>query len=299
MIQQKISPEIKLKIISLSKCFWFWNSYYNFYSSVLGVAKRKLEVKFPKNSYNKYTVTEIILDELEESENVDKIKEIISNFYNLEKPFDKNDNPKYEEAVFELKEFKNIVGKDVLQEEMGKKEFKEKLKKRKIEDSLEKEKNKKLDKMKNKFLEYAKITTQKEKQERGFWLEKSFYELLELEQIRNTKSYRNGHEQIDGHFKFKAFDYLVEIRWTDSQVKQKDISIFDGKLATKGQSTRGFILSISGFDKSAVDTATKGKPKLIFMDASEFMSILDGRNKFYDIFLSKEDGLARFGKVYK
>lgn len=58
MIQQKISPEIKLEIISLSKCFWFWSSYYGFYSSVLGVSKRKLEVKFPKDSYNKYTATE-------------------------------------------------------------------------------------------------------------------------------------------------------------------------------------------------------------------------------------------------
>ena len=299
MIQQKISPEIKLKIISLSKCFWFWSSYYGFYSSVLGVSKRKLEVKFPKDSYNKYTATEIILDELEENGNVNKIKEIASNFYNLKKPFDKNDNPKYGEALLELEEFKKIVGKDVVQEEIEKKEFQEKLKQNKIDDSIEKVKLKKLEEIKNKFFEFAKLTTQKDKQERGFWLERAFYKILELERIEHKKSYKNGYEQIDGQFKFKSFDYLVEIKWTATTVKQKDISIFDKKIETKGQSTRGFILSISGFCESAVNIATKNNPRLIFMDVTEFISVLDGRNKFYDIFLTKEDNLVKLGKVYK
>lgn len=299
MRQQKISPEVKLKIIALSKCFWFWNSYYGFYSSVLDISKRKLEIKFPKDVYNKYKVTDIILEELEENGNVNKIKEIASNFYNLEKPFDKNDNPKYKEAVIELMEFKKIVGKDLIQEEIKKNEFKEKLKQNKINDSMEKVKSKKIKEIKDKFFEFIKLTTEKDKKERGFWLEKIFYEILELEQMEHKKSYRKGYEQIDGQFKFKSFDYLVEIKWTESKVKQKDVSIFNGKLATKGQSTRGFILSISGFDESAIHIATKDKPKLIFMDASEFMSILEDRNKFYDVFLTKEDSLVRFGKVYK
>jgi len=296
---KKISPQIKLKIIELSKCFWYWNSFYSFYSSVLGISKRKLEIKFPKDSYNKYSATETILEELEENNQTDKIKEIISNFYKLDKPFDKNDNPKYNEALQDLKAFKENVGKDIIEEEIQKRDFEKNLEKQRKEDLIEKERRNKIEKIKNEFYDFSKVTEQRKKQERGYWLEKNFYELLELENIEHGKPYKNKNEQIDGHLKFKSFDYLVETKWTESQVKQKDISIFEGKLATKGQSTRGFILSISGFDDSAIQSAQNGTPRIIFMDAVEFISILELRCKLYDILLTKENNLVKFGKVYK
>lgn len=298
MQYKKISPEIKLKIIDLSECFWFWRNYYSFYSSILGISKNKLENRFPRDAYNKYQATEAILDELEEGGNVDRIKEIISAFYRLEKPFDKDDNPKYEKATETLKEFKELVGKDVIQEEINKKEFRERLEKSKISDSLEIERNNKIEEIKKGFFEYCKETTHGKKQERAFWLEEKFYDLLGLERIEHTRPYRTKYEQIDGHFKFKSFDYLVEIKWTADQVQQSDISIFDGKIETKGQSTRGFLLSISGFSESAICAATKKSPRLIFMDASELLSVLEGRNSFYDVFCTKEDRLVRLGKVY-
>jgi len=296
---KKISPKIKIKIVELSKCFWYWNSFYTFYSSILGVSKRKLAIQYPKDLYNKYSATEKILEILEENGNIDKITEIISNFYNLDKPFDKNDNPNYKEALIELKEFKQIVGKDIFEEEKERGKFIEQLNERKNRDNIEREKSQKLENIKDQFLNFAKVTLQEDKQKRGYWLEKVFYELLQVEQIEHSKPYKKEYEQIDGHFRFKSFDYLVEIKWTDSLIIQKDISIFEGKLSTKGQSTRGFILSIAGFDQSAIQAAKGKNPRLIFMDGAEFLSILEERSTFYDIMHHKEYNLVKFGKVYK
>lgn len=296
---KKITPEVRLKIINLSKCFWFWGGFYNFYAQILSIPKRKLELRFPKDNYSKYSVSEIILDELEEQGNIEKIKEIVSAFYNLRKPFDENDNPNFKDAKQELKDFKDLVGKDVIEEEIEKKEFIIDLENKRKNSLLEKEKIKKINEMKDTFLLYSRDTEQRKKQERAFWLEKAFYDVLELEQIEHKRPYKIPAEQIDGHFKFNKFDYLVEIKWTNKQVSQEEVSIFEGKLDSKGQSTRGFVLSISGFNNSAVKKATTTPPKIIFMDATEFMSVLDGRNSFYDLFMSKEDNFVRLGKVYR
>jgi len=295
----KISPEIRLKIINLSKCFWFWSSFYNFYAQVLGISKRKIELKFPKDIYNKYSATEIILDELKTQGNIEKIKEIVSSFYRLREPFDKDKNPRFDEAKQELKCFRDLLGDDFLEEELKNREFKRKIEERKNRDLLERERINKINEIKNTFFEYTKETEQSKKQERGFWLEKVFYEILELEQIEHRKSYKTETEQIDGHFKFNKFDYLVEIKWTDNPVAQNDVSIFEGKLLNKGQSTRGFILSMSGFTDSAIKRATTTPPKIIFMDATEFISILENHYSFYDLFMTKEDNFVRLGKVYK
>ena len=296
---KKKLPEIRLKIINLSKCFWFWSSFYNFYAQILSISKRKLELKFPKEFNNKYHATEIILDELESHGNIEKIEEIASAFYNLREPFDKEKNPKFEEAKQELKDFRNLLGDDVLETELKKKDFKKEIEKRRNKDLLEKAKIDKIRKIKDTFLKYTKETGQPKKQERGFWLERIFHEILELEQIEHKKSYKTETEQIDGYFKFNKFDYLVETKWTDNLVTQNDISIFDGKLLNKGQSTRGFMLSISGFTDSAVKRATTTPPKIILMDGSEFLSILENYYSFYDLFTTKVDNFVRFGKVYK
>lgn len=296
---KKISPEITLKIIALSKCFWFWASYYNFYSTILGISARELELKFPRGIYKKYQVTESILNELVETKRLEKIKEIISVFYQLRTPFDKDDNPKYEEAVRELKDFKDIVGHDVIEMEIKEKEFQQKIKKRKKEDVISKEVKAELNTLKNIFIKYSQMTDQKDKQERGFWLEKAFFKVLELEKFDFSNPYRTEYEQIDGHFKFESFDYLVEIKWTHDLVKQRDISVLDGKIKKKAQSNRGCIVAISGFDKSAIDFATRDNPNLIFIDGNEIMQILEQYVTFYDLLKSKEDNLVRFGKVYK
>lgn len=297
-MKKRISAEIKAKIISLSgKIFWYWQSYYTFYSSILGISSRELENKIPHPHFNKYSATEKIIEELELNNRADVLMYLLSELYNLTEPFDKKDNPKFNEAKDELNEFKNIVGKDVLEEERKKEEVKKNIEKRRKISELEKLKSKKLDELKNDFFKYS---TSKNRQEAGYWLESAFYKILELEQIEHTKPYKTESEQIDGHFKMNSWDYLVEIKWTKEPVKQKDVSIFDGKIKTKAQSTRGFILSIAGFDASAVINAeNSGSPRLIFCDVQDLIAVLEERASFKDLLKTREDVLVRYGKVYK
>lgn len=296
MHTKRISLETKTKIISLSgKIFWYWKSFYNFYAPILEISSRKLENKMPRGFYNKYEATEKILEELEANGNIDSIKIIVSEFYNLSTPFDKNDNPKYQEAKIELLEFKKNVGKDVLEEKNKKDDFKKQIEKRRVKNELEKMKSKKIQEIKKKFFELAYST---DRQVAGFYLEKALYQILELEKIDHHKPYKTDTEQIDGYFNFDKWDYLVEIKWTIEKVKQKDVSIFDGKIKRKAQSTRGVILSISGFDDSAVIFASGDSPKIIFLDMQDFINVLDERLEIKDILKTKIDKLVRYGKVY-
>ena len=141
LMKKSISPDIKLKLIELSgKCFWFWSTYYNFYSAILETSSGRLEKRFPRDQYNKFKATEILLDELSESGKEKSIKEIISAFYKMGAPHDKGENPNYEDAKLLLRDFKQTVGKDVVEEELKNQKFQEGLKESKKKGDIEKEK---------------------------------------------------------------------------------------------------------------------------------------------------------------
>jgi hypothetical protein len=60
---------------------------------------------------------------------------------------------------------------------------------------------------------YAWAGVRDDPQGRGYGLEDLLAELFELHEISYRRPYRTATEQIDGHFPFKGFDYLVEARW--------------------------------------------------------------------------------------
>ncbi len=111
-----------------------------------------------------------------------------------------------------------------MEEKKKKDKFNDILKSKKEYDEDRKMKTSKLQEIKDTFFQYA---CSDDKQKRAFWLEKVLYEILDLESIENRKPYKAKGEQIDGHLKFQLFDYLVEVKWTDEQFKQKDASIFE------------------------------------------------------------------------
>lgn len=293
---KKISPNIKLKIIELSNCFWYWNSFYIFYASAMGISARELERKYPKDSHNKYKISEFILDDLEND--IDKIKNIVSAFYKMRTPHEKNENIKYNQALVSLKEFKDMIGSDVINDEIEQKKIEKRIKNNKHDSDLIIERKRKLNGIKKEFYENIKLIIQEDKQKRGFWLEKKVYELLEMEGIECSPPYKTKTEQIDGHMKFKSFDYLIEVKWTDNQFKQFDVSVFDGKIKNKAQSNRGLVLSINGFGSGAIEAAKENR-NLIFMDGQDLVSILEEYVTFFDFLITKEDQLVRLGLAYK
>lgn len=122
--------------------------------------------------------------------------------------------------------------------------------------------------------------------------------MLHLSEFEHTKPYRTpGQEQIDGHFKYEKFDYLVEIKWTKEPTKQPDLSIFDGKIRGKAQSTRGFFVSANNFDTTAIQKYSGDSPRIILMTGEDLALVLSGHVLFVDAMKAKVDAIVRLGSI--
>lgn len=294
-MEKKLNYEVKEKIVQLSgTCFWFWDSFHSFLESC-GVSKN-IYKSFPRESFNKYQAMRNILNLLEEKGEMDIINSIVSNFFKLGSAVDK-DNVDVEKAKTLLKEFKDIVGNDPIEREVEQRVIQQKRKEADNKSQKIKIQNIRLEKIKNSF---NSLCSDKNisPQQRGFNAESLFYDLLELEEFEFKRPFRNNGEQIDGHFRYEKFDYLVEIKWLNGTSKQEDLSIFDGKIKGKAQSTRGLFLSFNGFDQNAINKFSGDSPRIILLDGQDFIQILNGYISFFDILKKKIDALVRFGNIF-
>lgn len=294
-MSKKLSFEAKEKLVELAgACFWYWNGFYSFLDSC-GVP-RTLQSKFPREAYNKYTMMRAILAELDQSGNTDVINSIASGFYKLNGPMDR-DNLDERKAKRLLTEFREAIGDDPIEAEIKKRE------KARVKASYERSiadrraQSKRLEDLNAAFLGLtgaSEITPQ----QRGFELEQLFFQLLHISEFEHTKPYRTpGQEQIDGHFRHEKFDYLVETKWTQEPTKQPDLSVFDGKIRGKAQSTRGFFVSANGFDDAAVHKYSGDSPRILLMTGEDLALVLCGRVLFADAMNAKVDAIVRFGRI--
>jgi len=237
-----------------------------------------------------------VLEVLEEQNKNDVINSIISNFYRLRNAVDK-DNLDNKKAKQLLEEFREMVGNDPIENEIKKQ--KQKQARANYQQSVEqvRSKTKKLDQLNHEFITLASsidITPQ----QRGYKLEDLFFDLLLFSEFEYSKPYRTPDgEQIDGHFKYEKFDYLVEAKWIDGLTKQKDLSIFDGKIRGKAQSTRGFFIAANGFDKSGVNKFSGDAPRIVLMDGQDLAMVLNGQFAFFDAMKAKVDAIVRYGNI--
>lgn len=294
-MSKKLSFEAKEKMVELSgACFWYWAGFYSFLDSC-GVSKA-LQRKYPQGSYNKYTMMRAILTELDQSGSTETINSIASGFYRLKGPLDP-DQLDSKKAKHLLAEFKEVIGDDPIEIEIQKREQKKARATHEKFIADRRAHNDRLSKLNTEFLE---LTSKSEltPQQRGFKLEELFFELLHLSELEHKKPYRTpNQEQIDGHFKYEKFDYLVEVKWTQDLTKQPDLSVFDGKIRGKAQSTRGFFISANGFDSTAVQKYSGDSPRIILMTGEDLALVLSGQVLFYDVLQAKVDAIVRLGNI--
>ena len=291
---KKISFELKEKMVSLSgACFWYWNSFHSFLDSC-GVSK-SLQQRYPREAYNKYELMRNLLGDLEQAGQIETINSIVSNFFRLRKAVD--DNLDQTKAKQLLKEFHDLVGSDPIENELRLREQERARDAHKQSVAERRSQTKRLEELNSDFV---RLTTSNglTPQERGYSLEDLFFDLLYFNEFEYTKPYRTSDgEQIDGHFKYEKFDYLVEAKWTESQTKQKDLSVFDGKIRGKAQSTRGLFLSANGFDDNAVNKFSGDAPRIVLMTGEDLTMILNGQVPFFDAMRAKIDAIVRYGNI--
>lgn len=293
---KNIEFSVRKKLVELAgTCFWYWNGFYDFLESC-GVS-RSVRSRYPKETYNKYDVMRNVLTSLEESGDVECINLIISSFYRLKCVPDNEVHDK-QRANTLLKEFKELVGCDPIDKEILRRE-KEKAKqeyKRSVEDRLAHSEN--LCRMNEVFKSLFYNADGVTPQNRGFAMERLLFDIFNFFEVDHTPSYRSKNEQIDGKFSYEKFDYLVEVKWTSGLTKQDDLAIFDNKIRGKAQSTRGFFLSVNGFDESAISKFSGDAPRIVLMTGDDLCLILEDKITFDDAMKAKVDAIVRKGCIY-
>jgi len=145
----------------------------------------------------------------------------------------------------------------------------------------------------------AMATSREDPQERGYGLEDLLAELFEVHEIAYRRPYRTATEQIDGHFEFKGFDYLVEARWRSEPPSEADLAAFKTKVDKKLTSTRGFFLSIVGFRAEVVTDFTRGlSSNIVLMDGADLSLVLEGHISLIDALDMKIQKAAQEGIIY-
>lgn len=275
-------------------CFWYWNSYHSFLDSC-GVPKN-LQQKYPKEVYNKYQVMRNILEALEESNKIEVINTIISNFFKLRNAVDR-DALDENKAKKLLSEFRSLVGNDPIEKEIERRKQEKSRENYKTTINAHISQQKRLKNL-NSFFTSLITTTDFTPQQRGYKLEEIFCDLLQISELEYSKPYKTPDgEQIDGHFRYEKFDYLIETKWEDGKIKQKDLSIFDGKIKGKAQSTRGLFLAANGFDENAIIKFSGDSPRIILMTGEDLAMILNGHVLFHDAMKAKIEAIVRYGNI--
>ena len=292
---KRINYELKELIVSLSgACFWYWNSFYSFLDSC-GVSKT-LQQGYPREAYNKYQVMRNILEHLEEANKIKIINNIISNFFRLRNAVDRDalDEKKAKQL---LSEFRELVGNDPIDKEIERRKREKGKENYKSAIDKQKSQRKRLEDLNSLFISLT-ATTEYTPQQRGYKLEDLFCELLQLSELEYSRPYKtHDGEQIDGHFRYEKFDYLIESKWANGPIKQKDLSIFDGKIRGKAQSTRGLFLSANSFDENAILKFSGDSPRIILMTGEDLAIVLSGRVLFYDAMKAKVEAIVRHGNI--
>lgn len=292
---QIIPYNVRNLLIKLSgACFHFWDDYYDFFINC-GVS-RSITKQYPRNAYNKYDVMRNILTRLEDKNDRKTLNCIISNFYRMEKAVHPEQLDK-QKAKKLLTEFRGAVGSDPIEQEIKKRERKRNKAKYKSTVKEEQLRKQELEKLNKRFMDMAALKDMT-KQQRGYKFEKLVFDLLEFSEFEFKPPFKNDTEQIDGHFRYQNFDYLIEARWRAEKAKQKHLAVFDGKIKGKVQSTRGLFISAEGFDDNVVNNFGGDSPRIILMDGADLVMILNGSRSFSDAMKAKIDAAVQQGKIY-
>lgn len=145
---------------------------------------------------------------------------------------------------------------------------------------------------------FCEAVTNPDRHAAGYSLEDLLRELFAQFEIDFRRSYKIPTEQIDGHFNFEGFDYLVEARWRAERPTAQEIGGFKTKVDRKLESTRGLFVSIQGF-KAEVVTAFEGRGcNIIFFNGEDLAYVLEGSVDLREGLKFKVEKAAQEGRCF-
>ncbi|MGV3598978.1 MAG: restriction endonuclease [Bacteroidota bacterium] len=223
-----------------------------------------------------------------------KQRQILQGLYNLRQLPDK-DVPSKEEGLSAIRKLKELVNEHSILLKEDKTKSSDRININKQKEKLFEERSQKLNALKTEF--YGGFSNSN-KQEVGYLLEKILYELFAIHELEYKKPYKTDTQQIDGHFRFEGFDYLVEAKWTASSPTESVIGEFKRKVDTKIESTRGFFFSIAPFTPLVVQQFNGLGAKILLCDGEDLTHIFEGRIGLDDVLRAKIEFAAQYGNIY-
>lgn len=247
---------------------------------------------------SKFKITRHVLADLDEmgDEGTPIAKRIVTELCKLRKVPDEN-VPDRDAAVDALRWLKKLAASQKIETEAVQGETDARVMEAKRKQAAVAAGAKKMEELRTIFM--AMATSKDDPQARGYGLEDLLVELFAVHEIAYRPPYRTETEQIDGHFKFKGFDYLVEARWRRDPPAEADLAILKTKVDKKIASTRGLFVSIVGFRNEVLLEFTRGvSANIVLMDGTDLALILEGQVSLIDALDMKTEKAAQEGIIF-
>lgn len=146
------------------------------------------------------------------------------------------------------------------------------IKEERTKESAQSKKAKQILELKDKYFELCNYPN---RQKAGLEFEKVLNRFFALHGLAPREPFRIAGEQIDGSFELDHETYLLEAKWHNEPLPEKDLLTFRGKIEGKSAYTRGVFISISGISEDAKQAIVYGKqPTFFVMDGFDLTKIL-------------------------
>jgi hypothetical protein len=284
--------EIRNQIIQcIGTCFYYKDNVESFFISC-GIDKR-IVIKH-KDSY-KFIWAKELLNDLDEIPDGDilqrKILTELCKFRKLPDPDAQNPDV----GLSNLRKLKELAIENKFEIEEERKEIKSRKNIAQEKEKIIEERAEKLKELKKTFQEG---TINQNRAAAGYSLEDILERLFPLFELDYRKSYKTETQQIDGHFRYEGFDYLVEAKWRADQPNENEIGGFERKIETKLESTRGLFVSVNGFRNEVIKQFEGKGSKILFMTGEDLFLLLEGRIDLKEVLKIKIEKAAQEGKVF-
>lgn len=148
--------------------------------------------------------------------------------------------------------------------------------------------------------QFYKVLNIVDPHKRGFAFEKMLYEFFDDNDLNPRASFKIIGEQIDGSFDFENEIYLLEAKWTYEKTSKADLVVFNEKVSSKSNYTRGVFISFSGYSETAVQTFNDGRTvRVVLITVQELVIAIERNISFRDVLKFKVRGLAEEGNCFK
>ena len=134
---------------------------------------------------------------------------------------------------------------------------------------------------------------------RGFAFERFLDDTFAVFNLAPRKSFRLIGEQIDGSFHLAGATYLVEAKWQDLKIGNRELQGFAGSVRSKAIWSRGLYISYSGFTEDGLTAFGRGDAtRIICLDGLELWQIIQNKLDLSEVLSLKTRRAAETGRAH-